>query len=335
MAGRDLSADDLTWAMDRIMRGEVGPARLAGFLVALRAKGETVEEVSGLVRAMRAHAVPLEVPGPTLDIVGTGGDGAATVNISTMASVVAAAAGARVVKHGNRAASSACGSADVLERLGVVLELPVDRIALVARKAGITFCFAPVFHPAMRHAAASRRELGVPTVLNLLGPLSNPAFPTALAVGAAERRTAELIAGVLARRGCEALVFRGDDGLDELTVTTTSTVWSVHRGAVRREHLDPLDLGVPRSLPEGLRGGDPAFNAAVVRAVLAGERGPVRDAVLLSAAAGLAALEPSDEPVARRLPPGLDRAARAIDSGAAARLLDDWVALTARLAAGG
>ncbi|MFE1291272.1 anthranilate phosphoribosyltransferase [Streptomyces sp. NPDC058751] len=331
----DLTSDDTVWAMESVMRGEVSPARLAGLLVALRAKGETVDEVSGLVSGLLAHAVRLTVPGPTLDIVGTGGDGAGTVNISTMGAIVAAGAGARVTKHGNRSASSACGSADVLERLGVVLELPPRDIEGMAEEAGITFCFAPHFHPAMRHAAPTRRELGVATVFNLLGPLSNPASPTAQAVGTAHARTAPLIAGVLARRGVSALVFRGDDGLDELTVTTTSKVWSVQDGTVCRETFDPLDVGIARVRAEELRGGNAEHNAGVVRALLAGERGPVRDAVLLSAAAGLAALRPASLPVAERIARELGPCAEAIDSGAAAALLQRWVELTGKRAAEG
>ncbi|OMI84865.1 anthranilate phosphoribosyltransferase [Streptomyces sp. M1013] len=331
----DLSADDTAWAMDETMSGTVTPVRMAAFLIALRAKGETVEEVGGLVRSLTAHAHTVDVPGPTLDIVGTGGDGAHTVNVSTMAAVVAAGAGARVVKHGNRSASSACGSADVLEELGIPLGLPGHHAAETVARAGITFCFAPLFHPSMRHASAVRRELGVPTVFNVLGPLSNPAAPTAQAVGVADRRTAPLIAGVLAARGTRALVFRGDDGLDELTVTTTSTVWSVQDGEVHESRFDPLDIGVPRAPLDALRGGDRVHNARVARRVLNGEPGPVRNAVLLSAAAGLAALEPGAGTVTERLAAGWERAAEAVDSGRAAQVLDDWITVTAKLAAAG
>ncbi|MEU6115229.1 anthranilate phosphoribosyltransferase [Streptomyces sp. NPDC047117] len=330
---KDLSTRETEWAMDQVMAGSAGPVRLAGLLVALRAKGETVEEIEGLVRAMGRHAVPLEVPGPALDIVGTGGDGSNSVNISTMSAVVAAGAGARVVKHGNRSASSACGSADVLQELGVALELPSTAVAEVAEETGITFCFAPVFHPAMRHAAAPRRELGVRTVFNALGPLANPASPAALAIGVADRRLAPLIAGVLSRRGVSALVFRGDDGMDELTVTTTSTVWSVSGSGVRTEVFDPRDLGIPLAAPDALRGGDRAHNARVAREVFAGARGPVRDAVLLSAAAGLAALAPEDRPVTERLAAGLARAADAVDSGAAAAVMERWAAVSTKRAA--
>ncbi|MBA3720585.1 MAG: anthranilate phosphoribosyltransferase, partial [Nocardioidaceae bacterium] len=260
---RDLDAGQTAWAMGEVLAGNATPAQIAGFAVALRAKGETVDEVEGLVRTMYEHAAPLEVPGRCVDVVGTGGDRAHTVNISTMAAVVTAGAGARVVKHGNRAASSLSGSADVLEALGVVLDLPPVRVAAVAEEVGITFCFAPVFHSSLRHAAVPRRELGVATTFNFLGPLTNPARPAAQAVGVADARMAPVLAGVLARRGVEALVFRGDDGLDELTISSTSTVWVSRAGSedVEQVQVDPRDLGVPRAPVETLRGGDPAHNA--------------------------------------------------------------------------
>lgn len=333
LADEDLTAQDTGWAMNEVMEGCATSAQLAGLLVALRVKGETADEVEGLVRTLYAHAVVFDVPGPTLDIVGTGGDGSNSVNISTMSAIVAAGAGARVVKHGNRSASSSCGSADVLESLGVTLELPVKDVAGLAEEVGITFCFAPAFHRALRHAAGVRRELGVRTVFNMLGPLSNPATPTAQAVGVADAQWAPLVAEVLARRGTSALVFRGDDGMDELTITTTSRVWSVRDGEVRREVFDPRDIGMDRAPAESLRGGDPRYNADVTRTVLAGGQGPVRNAVLLSAAAGLAALDASDGPIAERLARGVERAAFAIDSGAAAAVLDRWVRAGAKLAA--
>ncbi|MEV5975425.1 anthranilate phosphoribosyltransferase [Streptomyces sp. NPDC052114] len=331
----DLTADDTAWAMDQVMSGDAGAAKLAGLLVALRAKGETVDEVEGMVRALYRHAVPLEVAGPAVDIVGTGGDGSNSVNVSTMSAVVAAAAGARVVKHGNRSASSACGSADVLEELGVALTLEPEQVAAVAEEVGITFCFAPAFHPAMRHAAGPRRDLGIRTAFNLLGPLANPASPAAQAVGVADRRQAPLLAGVLARRGVSALVFRGDDGMDELTVTTTSTVWSVVGCEVRTESFDPRDIGIDYAPAAALRGGDRAHNARVAHEVFAGARGPVRDAVLLSAAAGLAALAPSGRSVTERLAAGVERAAEAIDSGASAAVLERWATITSKHAQGG
>ncbi|GHJ93579.1 anthranilate phosphoribosyltransferase 1 [Streptomyces sp. NE5-10] len=328
LEGRNLSADDTAWAMDLIMSGEATDAQIAGFMVALRAKGETVEEISGLVRTMYAHANTIEVPGPAVDIVGTGGDGAKTVNISTMASIVVAGTGTKVVKHGNRAASSASGSSDVLEKLGVNLDLTPARVAAVAEEAGITICFAVRFHPSLRHVAAARGQLGIRTTFNVLGPLTNPARVKAQAVGVADPRMAPIVAGVFAERGNSALVFRGDDGLDELTITGTSRVWVVRDGAVREEVFDPKDVGVAYAPLEALRGADASFNADVARRLLAGETGPVRDAVLLNAAAALTALEPGEGTLAEQLRAGMARAAESIDSGAARASLDRWVAAT-------
>ncbi|GAA0656954.1 anthranilate phosphoribosyltransferase [Kitasatospora atroaurantiaca] len=330
LAGTDLTQADTAWAMDSIMRGEASPVQVAGFVVALRAKGETVDEISGLVEAMYAHAEPLSIPGPAVDIVGTGGDRAKTVNISTMSAIVAAAAGAKVVKHGNRAASSASGSSDVLERLGISLDLSAERVAEVAEEVGLTFCFAAKFHPAMRHAAPARRDLGVPTAFNILGPLTNPARVTSHAIGCFDTRLAGLIAGVLARRGATALVFRGDDGLDELTISTTSRVWIVKDGQVTEAAFDPRDVGIELVGIEALRGADAEYNANVARRLLAGERGPVRDAVLLNTAAALVALELTDAPLAEQLAAGIERAAAAIDSGAAEATLKRWSEATAR-----
>ncbi|WP_033284407.1 anthranilate phosphoribosyltransferase [Streptomyces sp. NRRL F-525] len=326
LAGQDLSTADTAWAMDRIMSGEAADAQIAGFLVALRAKGETVEEINGLVETMYAHAKPLHIPGPAVDIVGTGGDRAKTVNISTMSAIVIAGAGAKVVKHGNRASSSASGSSDVLERLGINLELSPERVAQVVEEAGITFCFAAKFHPTMRFAGAVRRDLGVPTAFNLLGPLTNPAKVTSSAVGCFDTRMAGLIAGVLAERGSSALVFRGDDGLDELTTTATSRVWIVREGKVTEEAFDPRDVGLELVPVEALRGADPEYNANVARRLLDGETGPVRDAVLLNSAAALVALEAGDGPLVDRIRAGMAKAAESIDSGAAKRTLERWAA---------
>ncbi|KPN18572.1 MULTISPECIES: anthranilate phosphoribosyltransferase [Arthrobacter] len=329
IAGQDLSSEQTWWAMDTIMAGDASDAQIAGFLVALRAKGESVEELTGLVEAMLANARPIDIPGETLDIVGTGGDRHNTVNISSMAALVCAGAGAKVVKHGNRAASSSSGSADVIEALGVRLDLPVDRVARSAVEAGITFCFAQVFHPSMRFAAVARRDMGVATAFNFMGPLTNPSRPSASAIGVADERLAPLIAGVLAARGVRALVFRGGDGLDELTTTGTSTVWEVRNGTVERSTVDPMDLGIPRATLDDLRGGDAAANAAVVLSVLAGDRGPVRDAVLLNAAAALVALDPAAEgTLTERLRAGLRRAEESVDSGQARKALDRWVEVT-------
>ncbi len=330
VAGADLSAEQTGWAMGEILAGEATPAQVAGFAVALRAKGETIEEVLGLADAMLTHATPISVAGRLVDVVGTGGDRSFSVNISTMAAIVAAGAGAPVVKHGNRSASSKSGSADVLEALGLRLDLSTSRVAEVAAEAGITFCFSAAFHPAMRHAAVPRRELGIATTFNLLGPLTNPARPAAQAIGCADARMAPVMAGVFARRGVDAWVFRGDDGLDELTTTTTSSLWVVHDGVVTEETVDPAALDLPRATTADLRGGDAAHNAAVVRRVLAGERGPVRDAVLLNAGAALAVHGAPGEPVAQALADGYARAADAVDSGAAEATLERWVAAAAR-----
>jgi anthranilate phosphoribosyltransferase len=332
--GEALTAGQTAWAMSEIMEGAATPAQIAGFGVALRMKGETAGEVSGLAAAMLDHATPISVPGPLVDLVGTGGDGAHTVNISTMGAIVAAAAGVRVAKHGNRAATSACGAADVLEALGVVIDLPPESSARLVEEVGIAFLFAALYHPALRHAAVPRRELGVPTVFNFLGPVANPARPRAQAVGIADARMGAVIAGVLAGRGCSALVFHGDDGLDELTTADTSTVWVVHDGSVSRTVLDPTELGLPTSKPGDLRGGDPAHNAEVVRSVLAGETGPIRDTVVLNAGAALAAASgvPGAERLEEALAGGCARASAALDSGAARTLLERWAATSQRLA---
>jgi anthranilate phosphoribosyltransferase len=321
----DLSADDTRWAMRQVMTGEASPAQVAGFLVALRAKGESPEEVAGLAATMVELATPVTLPIDCVDVVGTGGDGAQTVNISTMAAIVTAAAGVPVAKHGNRAASSASGTADVLEALGVVIDLPAPAVARCVLEAGIGFFFAPVFHPGFRHAAGPRRELGIGTVFNFLGPLTNPARPVAGAIGCADSRMAPVVAAVLAARGSRALVFRGDDGLDELTTATTSAVWVVRDGEVEAERLDPTALGIPVSEPGALRGGGPEVNAEVVRRLVAGEPGPVRDAVLLNAAGALAAFDERGARLHDALAANLVTAAAAVDDGRAAAKLDEWV----------
>jgi anthranilate phosphoribosyltransferase len=326
VAGQDLDAAQTSWAMAEVLSGEASPAQIAGFSVALRAKGETIDEVSGLVEAMLAHATPISVPGRVLDVVGTGGDRSMSVNISTMAAVVAAGAGARVVKHGNRSASSQSGSADVLEALGIRLDLPPEQVAAAVDRVGITFCFAAAFHPALRHAAVPRRELGIGTTFNFLGPLANPVQPAAQAIGCADPTMAPVMAGVFARRGVDAWVFRGDDGLDELTTTTTSSVWVVHDGVVEQATVDPARLGIPAATTEALRGGDTAHNADVVRRLLAGEPGAVRDAVLLNAGAALAVYYARPGTLEDQLTVGLTKATEALDSGAAAETLERWVA---------
>ncbi|GII76053.1 anthranilate phosphoribosyltransferase 1 [Sphaerisporangium rufum] len=337
VSGEHLTADETGWAMSEIMSGNATQAQIAAFAIALKAKGETVAEVLGLARTMLDLATPLTVAGPTVDIVGTGGDRAHTVNVSTMAAIVAAGAGARVVKHGNRSASSSVGAADVLEHLGVTLNLPPEVTARMAVEAGIAFCFAPVYHPALRFAGPVRKEIGVPTFFNFLGPLANPARPSAQAIGVYDARMLPVVAGVFAERGVSALVFRGDDGLDELSTATTSTVWVVRDGTAVETVFDPLDIDVPRSDPAALRGGDVEFNARAVRELVEGRTGPVRDAVLLNAAAALVSLEtrpaapdagPPGEALVAAMRRGYARAAEAVDSGRAAETLDRWVELS-------
>lgn len=323
--GTDLAEDDTAWAMDQIMSGSATPAQIAGFAVALRAKGETAVEIAGMASAMLEHARRVDLRTPAVDIVGTGGDRSGSVNISTMAALVVAAAGAPVVKHGNRAASSKSGAADVLETLGVAIESTPEQVRECVEDIGIGFCFAPAFHPAYRHTGPPRRELGVPTTFNLLGPLTNPAQPKAGLVGCAYEDKTELLAEVFALRGASVLVARGDDGLDEITTTTTSTLRIVSNGTVRTQSFDPATVGIPRASAQDLRGGDAAVNAEVVRELLSGKTGPVRDAVLVNAAGALAAFEGFSDDLTADLSAGLDRAAEAVDSGAAADLLARWV----------
>lgn len=317
------------------MAGEATSAQLAGLLVALRIKGETVDEIVGFRDAVLENAVSLPVEADVLDIVGTGGDPyGAVLNISSAASIVAAATGVPVVKHGNRGASSASGASDVLSELGINLDLSADRVAAVLLEVGITFVFAAQFHPGFRHAGPTRKELGVPTLFNILGPLCNPARPEASAVGVASLERVPLVVGVFQTRGATALVYRGDDGIDKLTTTGHSHIWEVSRGAVTEHDLDPADLGIARSAIDDLLGKDPAHNAGVIRSVLAGDAGPVRDVVLLNAAAGLVAWDLKNDPenlrvpIVDRLRDQLAIAANAIDSGAASAKLDAWVAAT-------
>jgi anthranilate phosphoribosyltransferase len=339
--GEALTADETAWAMNEIMEGAASPAQIAGFGIALRAKGETPEEMSGISSAMLARAMPISIPGPVTDLVGTGGDGAHTVNISTMATIVAAASGVRMVKHGNRAASSSCGAADVLEALGVVIDLAPDASEVLFAEVGVVFLFASLYHPSFRHAGPVRKDLGVPTFFNYLGPLTNPAMPTSTAVGIADPRMGPVLAGTLAKRGNSALVFHGG-GLDELTTTGPSTVWLVSGGTVTATEFDPLTLGLPRATVDDLRGGNAEYNAGVARSLLAGGKGPVRDIVLLNAAAAITASEglpfaagdaaTAADGLTKALADGVARAAQAVDSGAAAGLLQRWTAASHRLA---
>jgi len=321
--GESLSAEESAEAMRTIMRGDASPAQIGGFLMALRTKGETVDELDGLARTALEFANAVDTPGVVIDTCGTGGDRAGTFNISTLAALVAAGAGVTVAKHGNRAASSHCGSADLLEALGVKIDLGPDGVAACLREAGIGFMFAPVFHPAAAHAAPVRRELRIPTVFNFLGPLTNPARPAAQVVGVSDPKMLPLVAEVLARRGTRAKVFRGHDGLDELTTTGMSLVLEVRDGVVHEATVDPAEVGLARARAEDLRGGDVEDNVAIARAVLAGEAGPHRDVVLLN---GAAALQVAGK--TRALEEGVALAAETIDSGAAAKALDRWVAVS-------
>ena len=317
----DLDADEAAEAMRRVMAGEATPGQVGGFLMALHTKGETADEVEGLARTMLGFANPVHTPAPAVDVVGTGGDRSGTFNISTVSAIVVAGAGVLVAKHGNRAASSHCGSADVLEALGVTIDLDAAGVERCLAEAGIGFLFAPMFHPAMAHAGPVRRELRVPTVFNFLGPLTNPARPFAQAVGCSDARMLPLMAEVLARRGTRAVLFRGEDGLDELTTTGPSTVFEVRDGLATETTIDPADLGFERVTVDDLLGGDADASAAIVRTVLAGEGGPRRDVVLLNAGA---VLEVAGR--AATLADGVALAAETIDSGAAAAALDRWVA---------
>jgi anthranilate phosphoribosyltransferase len=333
--GSDLSISEASWAMRQVMAGDATSAQLAGLLVALRVKGETVDEIVGFRDAVLENAVPLPVDPMVLDIVGTGGDPfGAVLNISSVASVIAAGAGVPVVKHGNRAASSASGASDVLSELGVDISIPAERVAAVLDEVGITFAFAAAFHPGFRHAGPTRSELGISTLFNILGPLCNPARPEASAVGVASLERVPLVVGVFQTRGATALVYRGDDGIDKLTTTGHSHIWEVSLGSVTEHDLNPVELGIPRAPIEALLGKDAAHNASVIRSVLAGEKGPVRDIVLLNAAAGLAAFALAKDPEQLRVPildrlgEQLEVAAATVDSGAAAAKLEAWAAAT-------
>lgn len=331
--GLDLSSPSAQWAMNEILQGTTEIADVKEFLLALKAKGETAEEVNAFVNVMYQHSAPINITERAVDTVGTGGDGFNTINISTTAAIVAAAAGAKVVKHGNRAASSKSGSADLLEALGVNIDLVGDGVETVFREVGIGFCFAPKFHPAMRFAAPARKELGVPTVFNILGPLANPAKPKAAAIGVANDRMHLVMAQVLSAKGVDGFVFRGDDGLDEISLATTTSVLTIGQGEISSDLLDPIDFGISRAPITELVGGDAQFNAQVSRAIFNGEKGAPRDAVALNAAAAIAAFKGDNtRSLAERMQDGYAAAIKAIDSGAATSLLENWVTVSQRLA---
>ena len=318
-----LSADDAADVMRAIMTGDVTPAQVGGFLMALRTKGETVDELDGLARTALEFANPVSPPAPVLDTCGTGGDRSGTFNISTLSAIVVAGAGVPVAKHGNRAASGQCGSADLLEELGVAIDLDAAGVERCLVDAGIGFMFAPVFHPAWGHAAPVRRELRVPTSFNFLGPLTNPARPAAQVVGVSDERMLPLMAEVLARRGTRAKLFRGEDGIDELTTTGPSLVLDVRSGAVTESRLDPAQHGIARASREDLHGGDPAESARVARAVLDGEHGAARDVVLLNAGAALEVAGAATD-----LDEGIALASSSIDEGRAGATLERWIAVS-------
>ena len=333
-SGLDLEADEIQSVAREILQGDADIENIKSFLLALKAKGETAEEVSALVTEMYQHSAPISITDRAVDTVGTGGDGAHTINISTTAAIIAAAAGARVVKHGNRAVSSRSGASDFLEALGVVAGLDGKGVERTVGELGIGFCFAPVFHPAMRFAAPARKELGVPTVFNILGPLANPAQPKAAAIGVANERMHLVMAQVLAAKGCDGFVFRGDDGLDEITLATTTSVLIIGEGEIRSDRIDAKDFGIQNAPLDAIVGGDAAENAEISRAIFKGERGAPRDAVLLNAAAAIAAFEGNfNQDIRTRLSDGLARATAAVDSGAATDLLNRWAALTQEISA--
>ena len=333
-SGLDLEIDRVQWCMNEILTGQATNDIIKEFLLALKKKGETPEEVGALVEQMYRHCAPISITQRSVDTVGTGGDGAHTINISTTAAIIAAAGGAKVVKHGNRAASSKSGSADLLENLGINITLDGKGVEESFNTLGIGFCFAPIFHPAMKHAAVARKELATPTVFNILGPLANPARPKSAAIGVANDRMHLVMAQVLGDRGVDGFVFRGDDGLDEITLATTTSVLSIGSEEIISGLLDPLDFGISRAPIASLTGGDGAENARITREIFAGKKGAHRDACVLNAAAAIAAYEGKSElTLHERISAGLRTANEAIDSGAANELVVKWSELTQRLGA--
>ena len=333
-SGLDLETEDVQWCMNEILTGNANLEVIKEFLLALKSKGETSEEVGALVSQMYQHCAPITINERAVDTVGTGGDGAHTINISTTAAIIAAAAGVKVIKHGNRAASSKSGSADLLEALGINIDLDGAGVEKTFSQLGIGFCFAPVFHPAMRFAAPARKELGTPTVFNILGPMANPAKPKAAAIGVANESMHLVMAEVLSARSVDGFVFRGDDGLDEITLATSTTVLTIGNGEMRSDRIDPLDFEIKRAPISALVGGDATENARITTAIFSGEKGAPRDAVVLNAAAAIAAYEARfDLNLHQRMALGISRAVDAIDSGAATHLVSRWAELTQKLRA--
>jgi anthranilate phosphoribosyltransferase len=332
--GLDLQPAEAQSVMREVLEDRADKENLKNFLIALKNKGETPEEVGALVAQMYQFCAPISITERAVDTVGTGGDGAHTINISTTAAIIAAAAGSRVVKHGNRAASSKSGAGDLLEALGVAINLDGAKVAQTVSELGIGFCFAPIFHPAMRFAAPARKELATATVFNILGPLANPAQPKAAAIGVANDRMHLVMAQVLAERGVEGFVFRGDDGLDEITLATTTSVLTIGNGEISSDRIDAKDFSIDNAPISALVGGDAQENARITRAIFAGERGAPRDAVLLNAAAAIAAFDGEFElSIHERLSKSLQKATESIDAGKANSLLDEWVLLSNKLTA--
>lgn len=330
----DLTTEEVQWAMSQILEGKASSKDIKTYLTKLTAKGESASEISAMIDQMYSFAMPINVPDRAVDIVGTGGDGFNTINISTTAAIVTTAAGARVVKHGNRAASSMAGSADFLEALGINISINGEGVAEIVRQIGIGFCFAPKFHPALRFAAPARKELGVSTIFNILGPLANPAKPVAIAVGVAKEKFQPIMADVLARRGCEGFVFRGDDGIDELSLSTTSTVYQINDGKYRVEKFDPSNLGIESSPISELVGGDAAHNVKIAREIFSGKESAAKDAVILNAAAAIAAFKADfNLSVEQQFANGVVLARKAIESGAATDLVGSWAKLSHEIAA--
>ncbi len=331
-SGLDLAPAEIQSVLQMILEDQADIESVKRFLLALHEKGETAEEVSALVEQLYRNATPIFIPDRAVDTVGTGGDGAHTINISSTAAIVAAAAGARVVKHGSRAVSSKSGASDFYGALGVAYDLGAAGVERTVRELGIGFCFAPVFHPAMKNAAPARRELGVPTVFNFLGPLANPAKPQAAAIGVADERIHLVMAQVMAAKGCDGFVFRGDDGLDEITLDGTTSVLSIGSNGISSDRIDARDFGIDNAPISAVVGGDGAENAAISRRILAGERGAPRDIVVLNTAVTIAAFDGEVElSLHERISKALPRAIDAIDSGRATALLEKWAALSTEI----
>jgi anthranilate phosphoribosyltransferase len=325
----DLTNDQVTWAMSQILEGKASNNEIKDFLIGLKTKGESAAEVEALVAQMYSYSAPINISERSVDTVGTGGDGANTINISTAAAIVTNAAGARVVKHGNRAASSKSGSADLLEALGIKIDLTGAEVEQTVHKIGIGFCFAPIFHSSMKHAAAARKELGLPTVFNILGPLANPAKPIACAIGVAREDLLPLMAQVLLDQGKEGFVFRGDDGLDEVSLSTTTQVIQISDGELTQSVFNPADLGIASAPITALAGGDAAYNAEITMKIFSGAKGAMRDAVALNAAFAIAAFKADfNLPLQTQIANGFVLANKAIDSGAALSIVKKWAQLT-------